>query len=91
MAQVIASNGTWGGAGLLGPVIYASGIGDPNNAVAVAPLTLNGLVVTRITDLTTCDVGSEYVRNDAPDSTHAIYVKTAMGVPGQTAGVWTNK
>ena len=30
------------------------------------------------------------LRNDAPDSTHGLYVKTALGVPG-SVGSWTGK
>ena len=57
-----------------------AGTGDPNTAA-----TDNGNG-----DLASSAVGSLYLRNDAPDSTHAVYVKTAVGVPG-SVGTWTNK
>jgi hypothetical protein len=55
------------------------GTGDPNVA---ATDDANG-------DLASSAVGSLYLRNDGPDATHCLYVKTAV-VPG-TTGTWTAK
>lgn len=54
------------------PVIHAAGNGDPNSST-------DSLI-------TSAAVGSLYSRLDAPDSTHALYVKTAA-----LNNVWTNK
>ncbi len=56
------------------------GAGDPNTAA-----TDNSA-----TDIAGCGLGSLYLRNDAPDSTHALYVKTGLGTAG-SPGTWTAK
>jgi len=72
---------------MLAPGIYIfSGPGDPNNQAAV---TNSGLV--------NAGVGSLWLRTDAPDSTHALYVCTVAGSPpnaqgsAAVAGAWTPK
>ncbi|HJT68786.1 MAG TPA: hypothetical protein VJ731_01230 [Terriglobales bacterium] len=42
-------------------------------------------------DLATAGVGSLYLRNDAPDINHALYVKTALGTVSNPTGTWTPK
>ena len=51
------------------------GVGDPNSS---STDNITG-------DLASCGVGSLYLRNDGPDATHCLYVKT-----GQPA-TWTAK
>jgi hypothetical protein len=63
-----------------GRVRLLVGTGDPNTAA-----TDNGN-----SDLASSAIGSLFLRNDAPDSTHGLYVKTALGVPG-SVGTWTAK
>jgi hypothetical protein len=55
------------------------GTGDPN---ASATDNVNG-------DLASCAVGSLFLRNDGPDATHCLYVKTAVIV--DSTGTWTAK
>jgi hypothetical protein len=57
-----------------------AGAGDPNVSGTDNPTG----------DIASSAVGSLYLRNDGPDSTHCHYVKTALGVPG-SVGTWTNK
>lgn len=77
MSQIIGNpaagiGGIFLGAGIGGPVVHLIGSGDPNT----------------LTDgsVTGAAVGSLWSRLDAPDSTHALYVKTAAA--GNT---WTAK
>ncbi len=71
----------------IAPAVYIfSGAGDPNLLVTV---TNSGAI--------NAGVGSLWLRTDAPDTTHALYVCTTAGkVQGPNgepavAGVWTPK
>ena len=77
--MIVVNGGRVMATGPNGPVVEVVGTGDPNTATAV-----NGLI-----DLTLADVGSVFHRTDAPDATHAFYVKTAF--VQLTPGTWTNK
>jgi hypothetical protein len=73
---------------MLSPGVYIfSGPGDPNSQPSV---TNSGPV--------NAGVGSLWLRTDAPDATHALYVCTVAGTPpnastgaGAVAGTWANK
>lgn len=67
---MLAANVTTGG-----QVRILTGTGDPNSAA-----TDNAAG-----DIANSSIGSIYLRMDAPDSTHALYVKTAQ------PGTWTAK
>ena len=79
MAQV-----TPGGIQLAPNVYIFSGVGDPN----LQPTVTNSGRVN-------AGVGSLWLRTDAPDSSHAVYVCVSAGVPPNAqgspaiAGVWT--
>ena len=62
-----------------GQVKILVGSGDPNSASTDSSAA----------DLSSASVGSLFLRMDAPDSTHALYVKTtySAGAPG----TWTAK
>lgn len=82
MAQIIGnpSRDTSGhmlaeGPGGVGQVLILTGSGDPNSITDSADLNPG---------IQSAAVGSLFLRQDAPDSTHALYVKTA-------AGTWTPK
>jgi hypothetical protein len=58
------------------------GFGDPNSSAQV--------------DVQNAGVGSLFLRQDAPDTTHALYVCTTTGIPktvtdNGTPAVWTAK
>jgi hypothetical protein len=63
----------FGGIELGAGVRVLFGAGDPN-LVADVNATLSGATI-----------GSTYQRTDAPDATHALYVKTSL------PNIWTNK
>lgn len=56
------------------------GAGDPNSSTTDSSAG----------DLASSAVGSLFLRNDGPDSTHCLYVKTALSTTGGT-GAWTPK
>jgi hypothetical protein len=63
-------------------VLILTGSGDPNSSTQV--------------DVMNAGVGSLFLRQDAPDTTHALYVCTAAGIPttvsqNGTPAVWTAK
>lgn len=62
-----------------GPVRLLVGSGDPNLSA-----TDNGNG-----DIATAGIGSLYMRTDAVDSTHQLYIKTAFAATAP--GTWTNK
>ena len=79
MSQVV--KGLMLGTGVNGPICILYGNGDPGTNVSVG----GGLVI----DLDECDVGSIFVRNDAPDASHLLYVKTAWAY--KSNGTWAAK
>lgn len=63
-------------------VLILCGFGDPNNSAQV--------------DVNNAGVGSLFLRQDAPDTAHALYVCTTAGVPQTVAqngvpAIWTAK
>ena len=82
MAQVIIPNGELMGCpGPVGsPGVYCfADIGDPNTRAD--PMSL----------MAGAALGSQYMRVDPPDATHAFYVKTGAATASNPTGVWTNK
>jgi hypothetical protein len=63
-----------------GRVRLLVGTGDPNVS---ATDNSNG-------DIASAAIGSLFLRNDGPDSTHCHYIKTALGNAG-SPGTWTAK
>jgi hypothetical protein len=68
-------------------ILYGSG--DPNNAQPDSAQQF-------LKDINQAGVGSLYLRQDAPDATHALYVCTTAGVPATPTtaavlAVWTPK
>lgn len=57
------------------------GTGDPNTASTDSSGD----------DLGSAGIGSLFLRNDAPDSTHALYVKTGAVTIAAPNGTWTAK
>ena len=62
-----------------GSVKILTGSGDPNQASTDSSAG----------DIASAGVGSLFLRMDAPDSTHALYVKTSFSAG--SAGTWTPK
>jgi hypothetical protein len=58
-----------------------TGGGDPNSSATDSSAG----------DLAGAGIGSIYLRMDAPDSTHGLYVKTAAASPSAATGTWTGK
>jgi hypothetical protein len=63
-------------------VLILCGFGDPNTSAQV--------------DVQNAGVGSLFLRQDAPDTTHCLYVATTAGIPttvsqNGTPAVWTAK
>jgi hypothetical protein len=82
MSQVNIPNGELMGApGPVGsPGVYCfADFGDPN--LRSDPLSL----------LANCALGSQFMRVDPPDATHAFYIKTGGVSASAPTGVWTNK
>ena len=63
----------------VGQVKVLTGVGDPNQSTTDSSAG----------DLSSAAVGSIYLRQDAPDSTTALYVKTAFA--SGASGSWTAK
>lgn len=71
-----------GGLRLTSSVLILAGVGDPNTSATL--------------DVQNAGVGSLFLREDAPDANHALYICTTAGIPAtgpQSAvpAVWTAK
>jgi hypothetical protein len=65
----------------VGQIKILSGVGDPNSSSTDSSAS----------DLANAAIGSLYLRQDGPDSTHCLYVKTAIATPAALTGTWTGK